>query len=286
VRDYVAGGGDLVASGETSLCDELGRPRGDFALADVLGVSYAGRPQARLQRAELDANFAVALDESYWTQRVGAARLQWGEHQITQDEKLKEYCPVGSSAFRGPLVVVSEPAADEVLARFTPEGSTTASPAIIARKFGKGRVVYLAACLDAALWSYAYPYQRILLRRAVEWAAVTACQIRVHAPLCVQATFFERPAMESRQVLIHLFNNVNTAGGHGKPDVDVPLREESVPIGGIRVEVERAAGLRCRLFPGGEPLRLHRGESSAFVELPPLEMHAMVLVEIARRGSP
>lgn len=281
VREFVAAGGGLVASGETSLCDELGRPRGDFALADVLGVSYAGRPQAPLVREELDANFAVSLDESYWAQRVGAARLQWKDHQFFHDERLKEYCPTDSSSFRGPLVVVSEPAADEAVARYTPEGSTAPPlPAVVARNFGQGRVVYLAACLDAALWSYAYPYQRLLLRRAVEWAAVRPCQVRVHAPLCVQATYFDRPADSPRQVLIHLFNNLNTSGGHGKPDVDVPLREESIPIAGIRVELERARGLRCRLFPGGETLQLHRGESSAYVELPPLEMHALVLVEI------
>src|SRR5262249_21255481 len=32
VRDFVRSGGGLVATGETSLCDELGRPRPDFAL--------------------------------------------------------------------------------------------------------------------------------------------------------------------------------------------------------------------------------------------------------------
>ncbi|MFO0965306.1 MAG: hypothetical protein U0793_06930 [Gemmataceae bacterium] len=45
LRDYVLGGGGLVVSGEASLADELGRPRHDFALADLLGVSYKGRPQ-------------------------------------------------------------------------------------------------------------------------------------------------------------------------------------------------------------------------------------------------
>ena len=44
IRDYVTRGGGLVATGETSLCDELGRPRGDFALKDLFGTSYGGRP--------------------------------------------------------------------------------------------------------------------------------------------------------------------------------------------------------------------------------------------------
>ena len=48
-----------------------------------------------------------------------------------------------------------------------PEGSNQSLPAGLVRTFGKGRVVYLAAGIDAALWSYAYPYQRRLLARAV-----------------------------------------------------------------------------------------------------------------------
>src|SRR5581483_8269513 len=40
VREFVRAGGGLVATGETSLCDEIGRPRGDFALADVFGLRY------------------------------------------------------------------------------------------------------------------------------------------------------------------------------------------------------------------------------------------------------
>ena len=40
------------------------------------------------------------------------------------------------------------------------------------------------------MWSYAYPYQRRLLARAVEFVARTPAPIFVQAPLCVQATYF------------------------------------------------------------------------------------------------
>jgi hypothetical protein len=51
IRAFVAAGGGLVATGEASLCDELGRPRKDFALADVFGVRYRGRPAEAAERA-------------------------------------------------------------------------------------------------------------------------------------------------------------------------------------------------------------------------------------------
>ncbi|MFA6569534.1 MAG: beta-galactosidase trimerization domain-containing protein, partial [Victivallales bacterium] len=40
IRDWVNAGGSLIASAESSLCDEWGRIRSDFALADIFGVHY------------------------------------------------------------------------------------------------------------------------------------------------------------------------------------------------------------------------------------------------------
>ena len=121
----------------------------------------------------LDANFAVALDESYWKQRGGVATLTWTDHPLMRDDRLNRLVPHRSVHFRGPLVAVSEPKqADEVAVRMQPDGSAGAPlPAAVLRRFGEGRVAYFAAALDAALWSYAYPYQRRLLARALEWAA-------------------------------------------------------------------------------------------------------------------
>src|SRR5438874_9271146 len=47
VRRFVAGGGSLVATGDTSLYTESGDPRPDFALADLFGCHRAAAPLAR-----------------------------------------------------------------------------------------------------------------------------------------------------------------------------------------------------------------------------------------------
>lgn len=281
VRAYVKAGGGLVATGETSLCDALGRHRRDFALGDLFGVSYRGRPKAPEQRAKLDENFAITVDENYWKQRVGVARLTWTDHALVRDRRLNELVPGKAVTFRGPLVNISEPkAAGEVVVRMTPEGwKEPPLPTAVARSVGEGRVVYLAAAVDAALWSYAYPYQRRLLMRALEWAAGGAFSISVTAPMCVQATYFTQPDKDGRRLVLHLFNGVNTTTNHGLPALDVPLREETIPIHGIRVRFEKEAPKRFHVEPDGVEPKVTRDRAATVVELPPLDLHALLVGE-------
>ncbi|HLN27227.1 MAG TPA: alpha-amylase family protein [Gemmataceae bacterium] len=280
VRSYVQAGGGLVATGETSLCDELGRRRRNFALADVLGVDYQGTPKAPKARPELDANFAVVVDENYWRQRVGVATLTWTDHPIVRDTRLRQLVPNNSVTFRGPLVQVSKPKeADAVAVSMTPEGMNTQLPAAIARTFGKGRVVYFAAAVDGALWSYAYPYQRCLFARALEWAARDPAPISVRAPMCVQASYFTQSTKEGKRVIVHLFNGVNTAANHGLPAMDVPLREEVVPIHDIEVRFSKDAPKSFHLEPGSQPVKARREGEVAVVLVPRLEIHTILVGE-------
>jgi hypothetical protein len=281
VRRFVRAGGGLVATGETSLFDELGRPRSDFALADLLGVSYLGRPRAPQRRPKLDENFAITVDANYWKQRVGLARLTWADHALVKDGRLARLVPTKSVNFRGPLVWVSEPKeAGAVGWRMTPEGWDKAPlPGAVCRRVGKGKVVYLASGIDAGLWSYAYPYQRRLLAGAVEWVAAQPPSVSVRAPMCVQATYWAQAGEGGRRLVVHLFNGLNTTAGHGLPAAEVPLREETVPVPGIRVRFERDLPKRVHLEPGGRELPLRRDGPAGYVEVPPLEIHALVVGE-------
>jgi hypothetical protein len=265
LRTYVRAGGGLVATGETSLCDEIGRPQRDFALADLFGVS---------------CNSAGSRAADYKKQRTAVATLSWSNHALLRDRRLQELVPDKRAVFRGPLLRVSQPDdADAVAVHMTPEGTKAALPAVVVRSYGKGKVIYLAACLDAGLWSYAYPYQRRLFARALAVAAAKPPPISVTAPMCVQAGFFVQSGKTGRRTIVHLFNGLNTTANHGKPAVDVPLREETVPIPGIQVSFIGDAPVSLHLEPGNRRVRVRRRGNVTLVEIPPLEIHAMLVAE-------
>jgi hypothetical protein len=281
VRTFVRKGGGLVATGESSLCDELGRPRKDFALADLFGVSYRGRPTDATRRPELDANFAITVDENYWRLRSGVATLTWTDHLLTRDAILAELVPNKRVTFRGPLVRTTEPAVPaEAAIRMSPEGTDGPPlPAAVLRHYGEGRVAYFAAAVDAALWSYAYPYQRRLLTRAVEWTAASPVPVSVKAPMCVHASYFVQADRNGKRIVIHLFNAMNTTANHGLPSMEVPLREEVVPIHGIRIGFGKNPPKSIHMEPGGAPVRLLDKGPISIADVPPLELHAMLVGE-------
>jgi hypothetical protein len=224
------------------------------------------------------------VDNAYWQQRVGAATLQWTETPILDDDKLRELVPSRSATFKGPQVLVTEPKPEEVIARMTPSGSTMAPiPAIIARRFGNGRVVYLPACLDAAMWSYSYPYQRRILTKLVEWAAGENNRppFQIDAPMCVQTTFWIKRAVgvpPRNRIVIHFFNSLNTTANHGLPAVDVPLREETVPIHGIKVDMRKQSFRQILVEPAHQVPKI-LNITGPVVELPALELHQMLFLE-------
>ena len=285
IREFVAKGGSLVASLDTSLCDEFGQPRQDFALADVLGVHYGGAISADSpQTDELDVNFTKGLDEAFWEKRKSIFDLRLEAAGPLADVRLGKLVGRDAVTLKGPAVRVRLDEGAAATATIWPKGADEkqlASPAIITRQFGKGRVVYLAAGIDSAYYSYAYPYQRLLLASAIHWAAHASPPVEVQAPMCVHATAFRQQRDGRQRLLVHLYNDVNTTAFHGLPNDDVPLREETLPIHNIGVTLNGYLAARITLQPENKELSWVQHELGVFsVTVPRLDVHSIVVVEL------
>ncbi len=286
IRHFVSGGGGLVATCDSSRFDMLGRSRGDFALSDLFGVEYQGQITTSAAPVKLDENFARVVDDSYWAQREGIAALRWGGGDIETSELIDiagmaELVPTAQATFKGPLLKISSPASPMKRAMILfPNAGAEHFPAAAMGPFGKGRVVYLACGLDAAYFNYGFPYQRLVLNHALQWASQVPFGIEVKAPMCVQTTFYQQEDQNGRRILVHLFNGLNTTSGHGLPSVEVPLREEAVAISGIEIRFMDYPVRQFHLEPGNQSISWEQKAGDDVVKIPSLSVHAILVAEL------
>ena len=287
IEGFVDNGGGLVASLESSMLDEFGDPRPNFALSKLLGVDYRGLPTSGSIKpdASLDVNFAKAIGPDYWGKRKNVFDFRQEPKSFLNQGKMAEYVGTDLVTFKGSAVRVAlnDPAAQtlgSIRAR-SEAGDSPEFPAIVARSHGKGRVIYFAAGIDSAYYLYSYPYQRALLLGAVDWvAAETRPPVTIAAPMCVQTSVM-RQEKNGRRLLVHLYNDVNTTASHALPNDDVPLREETIPILDIALTFRRDYRLgRVHLEPEGRTLEGKSTPVGTRIVVPRLDVHSIVVAEL------
>lgn len=285
IDKFVRDGGGVVASLDTSLFDEYGTPRANYALGELLGIDYRGIPTSTPGPMEIDVNFAKAIGPDYWDKRKGVFDLKINPGTPLEDEKLTKYVGADPVTFKGPAVRVAPKAGSQTWAVYrSREPNSPEMPAIVARNHGKGRVVFLAAGLDAAYYLYSYPYQRIILRKAVQWAANQAPPVQVTGPMCLHTTVMRQTPPTGDRLVVHLLNDLNSTGGHALPNDDVPLREETVPLSQVKVRFRPDYAIRrVRQEPEGIDLPMQKTASGTEVIVPRVEIHTMIVAEMEKK---
>jgi len=286
VEQFVAGGGGLVASLDTSLFDELGNPRPNFALARVLGVEHRGPIEASGGREELDVNFAKAIGPDYWEKRKNVFDFKQDVGSFLNRGRMPAYVGANDVTLKGPAVrvILKSPSAKVVgTLRVKTGAGLPEVPGVVSHTYGRGRVVYLAGGFDSAYYLYAYPYQRVLLKNATDWVASGPAPVTVEAPMCVHSTLMRQSKDGAERLILHLYSDLNTTAFHALPNDDVPLREEVVPIRDIRVTFAPGYRLgRVHLEPEGQDLKVERAPGGPSVVVPRLDIHSMVVGELER----
>jgi hypothetical protein len=295
VRRFVENGGSLVASGRSSLLDEDGQPRGDFALGDLFGARYAGArhtvetPGAGEGDTPAVGDWHLGLRHTYLRlPGAGAAR-----HPILEGFADADIVPFGG------LLQAVEPlpgapfAESQVVATFIPPfpvyppetswmlSPVTSQPVVIARQHPSGgRVVYFAGDIDRCYGLRRLPDHGRLLANALQWAAGRPAPLQVTGPGTLDCRLYR----QGNRLIVHL---VNLSGCQGPG----PL-EEHLPVGPLQVTLRLDPGMAprraaCRVAGGELPLeRVEGGSASPSAEppvarftIPRLEDHELIVVE-------
>ena len=143
IRDFVARGGGIVATYETSLYDEHGERRRDFGLADVFGASFDGANggiDARMQNSYL----RLETDPATGKRHPLLAGLEDAERIVNGVSRVHTRSTTGDPA---PLTLIpSYP--DLPMEEVFPRVPKTDIPEAHVREAGRGRVVYFPWDID------------------------------------------------------------------------------------------------------------------------------------------
>lgn len=199
VRAFVRAGGGLIATGHTSLFDEDGEPRAEFALADVLGVSLTqpvGSRHDLIDAVGTSMIRTVTLDGTGLTDEL--------------------------SRYGGGTVAVEVAPDRDIVARVAPGDE----PAAILGQYGAGRVAYLPVDIDRRYLHSPQPAHADLIGNLVDWCSPQRRALSWESEGRVGAYLY---AQRDGRIL-HLLNFSGDNGGS--------MMEGSVPSGEVTVRVE------------------------------------------------
>ncbi len=269
IRSFVKAGGGLLALHESSICDEFGDRRKNFGLADLYGVNFKGTE-------DFSARWP---NYPKWTELyLGIAGPDL--HEIADDPVVRSNYRRGSDR----LQYIGWMTNVEVITGSVKVGRRLSAPIewpfLVLTKPDAGRVAYYAADIGQAYFIAPYQYQRRLITNAVRWAAgASKPPIRVEAPLCVQAAFYEQ--RDGKRQIVHLLNEVNTSANRALSENNPSQREEILPILNIKLVLGGSSSKlqTAHLEPGHHALPMARIAGGAEVTVPQLDVHAMVVLE-------
>ncbi|MHC1767627.1 MAG: alpha-amylase family protein [Verrucomicrobiia bacterium] len=237
VKKFVQNGGGLVATGESSVCNEWGDPRPDFALGELFGTHLpAGRKPldeaARVERASATLHTYLRLPESV-KERHPVLRGFEATNILAYGGVLEELT-IASDAVTALTFVPDFPV-------YPPETSwmrdpKTALPGLVIRDpSGKaGRTVFIPADLDRRFARDHLPDHAALLANCVRWASKEEMPLAVSGPGLIDCHLYR----QSDAVILHLVNLTGTGGAQ-------PI-DELIPVGPFQVRVRLPAGFNPR----------------------------------------
>ena len=198
LRAFVQGGGGLVATYETSLCDQQGNLRTDFGLADLFGASFVSRvnSKAPLQNTYLYPQKTSPFYPSLLKQLEDADTIIGGTWQV----EVKAH----NDSTPQPLLRIPAVANLPMEKTFWTVEKTEV-PDVVMNQAGAGRVVYFPWDLDRVYWEVMARDHALLLINAIEWATNEPPPLRVTGQGMFDATVW----LQEKSMTVHLVNLTN-----------------------------------------------------------------------------
>jgi hypothetical protein len=295
LRAFVNNGGSVIATYETSLCDEWGVRRKDFGLADLFGVGWKGSAEGPMQNSYLRLEHDTARGHQLLKGLEDAPRIVNGVWRLEVEPREKfaqapltlipSYpdLPMEKVFPRVEKTDIAQVFLREIdmhlLTNHTSPGQRPPSPLHPMERRGKGeewrssgRVVYFPWDIDRTFWEVLCVDHFKLLRNAVEWATNEEPPVSVSGVGVLDVTAWR----QKNSMTVHLVNLTNPMMMKG------PLRE-LIPVSEQQVRLRLPDGARVsrvHLLAADKKPHYTQRDRELHVVVPSILDHEIVAVDL------
>ena len=220
IRQFVKAGGSVVATYETSLFDEAGRKRKDFALADLFGVAVAGKTEPFIKNSYIHLQHETHHPILHGLDDAGRIINTSGR------------VPVKPTAdFVAPPLTQVPSYPDLPMEDVYPREPTTKTPEVFLREVGSGRVAYFPGDIDRTFWEVLDPDHGRVIANTVRWALNEPDPVTITGPGVIDVAVWQ----QAGSMTVHLVNLTNPMLMKG------PIRD-LYPVGPQQVSIRLPEG--------------------------------------------
>jgi hypothetical protein len=266
IEDFVQDGGSIVATYETSLCDEWGVRRSDFGLSSLFGVHFTGNVEGPM------LNSYLTLEKDPQTGRYHPLLSGFEDAtRIINGVNMVHVSPANEAAHSPLTIVPTYP--DLPMEEVFPRPVTTRNPGVYIRQAGRGRIVYFPMDIDRTFWEVLDVDHSKLLRNAVLWATNEPPPASVKGPGVLDISIWTQKS----SMTVHLVNLTNPMMMKG------PVRE-IIPVPAQQVTIRVPAGRRvktARFLVSDRPASHTQQGETITIETPAIGLHEVIAIDFA-----
>jgi hypothetical protein len=196
LEQFVEHGGGLIATYETSLCNEWGEPRMDFGLNKLFGVTFKGQAEGPTHNSYLRLDQSAPHAAILLKGLEDAPRIVNGAWRLNVE-------PTEPSPGAPLTLIPSYP--DLPMEKVYPRVARTDIAEVFLRERGKGRVAYFPWDIDRTFWDVLCVDHGKLLANAVHWATNEPPPVVVTGPGVLDVTVWR----QRNSMTVHLVNLTN-----------------------------------------------------------------------------
>jgi len=253
IRQFVKNGGNVLATFDTSLYDEEGKCRKDYALSDVFGVSAGAMPKP----TTLD--YINLKDNRVFSAGVDQKRIPCPKYCRYVELKGKSGVTVLANYY------------ERMPRRYALLTQVSKKPAAVLNDYGKGKVVFIPNEIDRYFSQFSFPEERQFLANAVK--ALSSSLVELDKGLNLIEVVLRQN--EKGEKLLHL---MNLTGAERPVENITPFENISVLL------KTKEKAIKVYAAFSKKKLKFKKVKDGVKFVLPVLNHYEMVIVKTAKES--